>query len=110
MAVIAAGDHAAISFGSEPQAPVFPAIVEFAPRSCIVLRCPRACIELLPPNNTQTRLNARFFGDRARFLAMHVAINAVNIDTLFPSPPATLLPPPVGFPLFDESLVQEQRE
>lgn len=109
MMVISPGDRAILCFLNDQQqlSLIFPARVEIAPRSCVVLRCPRACIDIAPPSG-HTRVSIRFLGDRARFLAMHRAVDAVDLDAMFPSPPPVLIPAaPLG--MFDESLVEEQR-
>ncbi len=108
MSVICAGDRALVAFQYEQTiSPPFLARVEFSPRSCLVLRCPRSCSELFP-QGAQPRIMVRFLGDRARFIAMHRAIDAISLDVLFPAP---IDPPTQYLPLsfFDSRLVEEQK-
>ena len=109
MLAITAGDAVTVSFSqSSDPTRAFRGVVELTPRSCLLLRCPRACIEVVPPSG-QTHINVVFHLDRGRFIAMHLAIQAASMDVLFPVPGYNS-PSPISLHFFDENLVDEQKK
>lgn len=109
MVAVSAGDVVTLSFAqSSDPARVFRGVVELAPLSCLLLRCPRSCLEVIPPSG-QTQLNAVFQVDRRRFIASHHAIRNVDLDLLFPTP-SGVQAAPANVRFFDETLAEEQRK
>eukprot|EP00047_Mylnosiga_fluctuans_P005869 m.243215 g.243215 ORF g.243215 m.243215 type:complete len:1927 (+) comp14196_c0_seq1:71-5851(+) len=107
--VVSPGDRAVLCFQRDdrPDLATTLGTVDLAPRSCLILRCPRACIDHANPNG-HTRVHIMFELNRARFLAMHMALDAANLDQLFPQEAAPL-PAPALVPTFDTQLDDQQK-
>jgi hypothetical protein len=108
MLAISAGDLALVHFADAPEpASAFHATVELPPRSHLVLRCPRACLSVVPAGG-QCRINVAFAVNRLRFVTMHMALDASSLDVLFPEPCGVPDPAP-NLAFFDSALLEPQR-